>query len=135
MTWRAERLQTETLSNFEQTPPGEFEHFYWQRRDAFCPRRAKPLPSLRKVVYRQLSWARCLIASHFKLEVVKVLQGYAIEAVKIALSGSVAGFAGDIGAVLTRQNISTILNADHQGGAGQGPREDIDEHSKKRSGP
>jgi hypothetical protein len=27
----------------------------------------------------------------------------AIEAVKIPLSGSVAGFAGDIGAVLTRQ--------------------------------
>ena len=34
----------------------------------------------------------------------KVLQGYAIEAVKIPLSGSVAGFAGDIGAVLTRQD-------------------------------
>ena len=31
----------------------------------------------------------------FELEVVKVLQGYAIEAVKIPLSGSVAGFAGD----------------------------------------
>ena len=29
----------------------------------------------------------------FELEVVKVLQGYAIEAVKIPLSGSVAGFA------------------------------------------
>jgi hypothetical protein len=29
---------------------------------------------------------------------VKVLQGYAIEAVKISLSGLVAGFAGDIGA-------------------------------------
>ena len=38
----------------------------------------------------------------FELEVVKVLQGYAIEAVKIPLSGSVAGFAGDIGAVLIR---------------------------------
>ena len=32
----------------------------------------------------------------FELEVVKVLQGYAIEAVKIPLPGSVAGFAGDI---------------------------------------
>jgi hypothetical protein len=32
-------------------------------------------------------------------------QGYAIEAVTIPLSGSVAGFAGDIGAVLTRQDI------------------------------
>ena len=31
--------------------------------------------------------------SSFELEVVKVLQGYAIEAVKISLSGSVAGFA------------------------------------------
>lgn len=47
--------------------------------------------------------------SGFELEVVKVLQGYAIEAVKIPLSGSVAGFAGDIGAVLTRQDISTNL--------------------------
>ena len=47
--------------------------------------------------------------SGFALEVVKVLQGYAIEAVKIPLSGSVAGFAGDIGALLTRQDISTIL--------------------------
>src|SRR4029077_15898987 len=35
--------------------------------------------------------------------------GYAIEAVKIPLSGSVAGFAGDIGVVLTRQDISTNL--------------------------
>jgi hypothetical protein len=42
-------------------------------------------------------------------EVLKVLQGYAIEAVKIPLSGSVAGFAGYIGALLTRQDISTIL--------------------------
>jgi CBS domain-containing protein len=41
--------------------------------------------------------------------VVKVLQGYTIEAVKIPLSGSVAGFAGDIGAVLTRQDILTNL--------------------------
>ena len=47
--------------------------------------------------------------SGFELEVVKVLQGYAIEAVKIPLSGSVAGFAGDIGAVLTRQDILTNL--------------------------
>ena len=47
--------------------------------------------------------------SGFEPEVVKLLQGYAIEAVKIPLSGSVAGFAGDIGAVLTRQDISTIL--------------------------
>jgi hypothetical protein len=36
--------------------------------------------------------------------VVKLLQGYAIEAVKMPLSGSVAGFAGDIGAVVTRQS-------------------------------
>jgi hypothetical protein len=35
--------------------------------------------------------------------------GYVIEAVKIPLSGSVAGFAGDIGAVLTRQDILTNL--------------------------
>ena len=34
--------------------------------------------------------------SGFEPEVVKLLQGYAIEAVKIPLSGSVAGFAGDI---------------------------------------
>ena len=47
--------------------------------------------------------------SGFELEVVKVLQGYAIEAVKIPLSGSVAGSAGDIGAVLTRQDILTNL--------------------------
>ncbi|SDG71419.1 hypothetical protein SAMN05216338_1002183 [Bradyrhizobium sp. Rc2d] len=47
--------------------------------------------------------------SGFELEVVKVLPGYAIEAVKIPLSGSVTGFAGDIGAVLTRRDISTIL--------------------------
>jgi hypothetical protein len=47
--------------------------------------------------------------SGFELEVVKVLQGYAIEAVKIPLSGSVAVFAGDIGAVLTRQDILTNL--------------------------
>ena len=47
--------------------------------------------------------------SGFELEVVKMLQVYAIEAVKIPLSGSVAGFAGDIGAVLTRQDISTNL--------------------------
>jgi hypothetical protein len=73
--------------------------------------------------------------SGFELEVVKVLQGYAIEAVKIPLSGSVAGFAGDIGAVLTRQDILTNLQCGHQDGAGQGPREEIDEHSKKRSGP
>ena len=47
--------------------------------------------------------------SGFELEVVKMLQVYVIEAVKIPLSGSVAGFAGDIGAVLTRQDISTNL--------------------------
>ena len=34
--------------------------------------------------------------SGFELEVVKMLQVYVIEAVKIPLSGSVAGFAGDI---------------------------------------
>ena len=44
--------------------------------------------------------------SGFELEVMKVLEGYAIEAVKIPL---LAGFAGDIGAVLTRQDISTKL--------------------------
>ena len=42
--------------------------------------------------------------SGFELEVVKVLQG-----VNIPLSGSVAGFAGDIGAVLTKQDILTNL--------------------------
>jgi hypothetical protein len=47
--------------------------------------------------------------SGFEPEVVKLLQGYAIKAVKIPLSASVAGFAGDIGAVLTRQDISTNL--------------------------
>jgi hypothetical protein len=47
--------------------------------------------------------------SVFELEVVKMLQVYVIEAVKIPLSGSVAGFAWDIGALLTRQDISTIL--------------------------
>ena len=48
--------------------------------------------------------------SGFELEVVKVLQGYAIEAVTIPLSGLVAGFAGDIDAVLTRQDILTNLS-------------------------
>ena len=43
--------------------------------------------------------------SGFELEVMKMLQVYVIEAVKIPRSGSVAGFAGDIGAVLTRQDI------------------------------
>ena len=47
--------------------------------------------------------------SGFELDMVKMLQGYAIEAVKIPLSGLVAGFAGDIGAVLTRQDILTNL--------------------------
>jgi len=47
--------------------------------------------------------------SGFEPEVVKLLQGYAIEAVKIPLSGSVAGFASDIGAVLTSHDISTNL--------------------------
>jgi hypothetical protein len=47
--------------------------------------------------------------SGFELEVVKMLQVYVVEAVKIPLVGSVAGFAGDIGAVQTRQDISTIL--------------------------
>jgi hypothetical protein len=46
--------------------------------------------------------------SGFKPEVVKV-KDYAIKAVKIPLSGSVAGFAGDIGAVLTRQDVSISL--------------------------
>lgn len=36
--------------------------------------------------------------SGFELEVVEMLRVYVIEAVKIPLSGSVAGFAGDIGA-------------------------------------
>ena len=48
--------------------------------------------------------------SGFGPEVVKLRQGYAIEAAKIPLSGSVAGFAGDIGAVLTRQDILTNLH-------------------------
>jgi hypothetical protein len=43
------------------------------------------------------------------LEVVKVPQGCAIEAVKIPLLRSVEGFTGDIGAVLTRRDISTNL--------------------------
>jgi Holliday junction resolvase len=47
--------------------------------------------------------------SGFEQEMMKVLQGYATEAVKIPLSGLVAGFAGDIGAVLTRQDILTNL--------------------------
>ena len=47
--------------------------------------------------------------SGFELEMMKVLQGYATEAVKIPLSGLVAGFASDIGAVLTRQDILTNL--------------------------
>ena len=47
--------------------------------------------------------------SGFEREVVKMLQVYVIEAVKIPLSGLVAGFAGDIGAVLTRQDILTNL--------------------------
>ena len=44
--------------------------------------------------------------SDFELEEVKVLQGYAIEAVK---SRCRVGFAGDMGAVLTRQDILTNL--------------------------
>jgi len=48
-------------------------------------------------------------------------QGYAIEAVKIPLSGSVAGFAGDIGAVLTRQDVSTILQSGPSRRARTGP--------------
>jgi len=60
----------------------------------------------------------------FELEVVKVLQGYAIEAVKIPLSGSVAGFAGDIGAVLTRQDILTNLQSRPSRPGRTGPRED-----------
>ncbi|SFI11082.1 hypothetical protein [Bradyrhizobium sp. Gha] len=47
--------------------------------------------------------------SGFELELLKMLPGHAIEAVKIPLSGSVTGFAGDIGAVLMRRDISTIL--------------------------
>ena len=47
--------------------------------------------------------------SGFELEVVEMLRVYVIEAVKIPLSGAVAGFAGDIGAVLTRQDILTNL--------------------------
>jgi hypothetical protein len=38
-------------------------------------------------------------------------KGYAIDAVKIPLSGPVAGFAGDAGAVLTRQDILTNLQS------------------------
>jgi hypothetical protein len=47
--------------------------------------------------------------SGFELEGVKVLQGYAIEAVKIPLWDQSATSAGDIGAVLTRQDILTNL--------------------------
>ena len=64
------------------------------------------LPSVREIDVAHPSKRK---GSGFELEVVKVLQGYAIEAVKIPLSGSVAGFAGDIGAVLTRRDISTNL--------------------------
>ena len=60
--------------------------------------------------------------SDFELEVVKVLQGYAIEAVKIPPSGSVAGFASDIGVVLTRQDISTNLQCGHQDGVARADR-------------
>ena len=52
----------------------------------------------------------------------KVLQGYAIEAVIIPLSGSVTGFAGDIGAVvLTRHDVSTILQCGPSSRARTGP--------------
>jgi hypothetical protein len=47
--------------------------------------------------------------SGFELEVVKMLQGYVIGGGENPAVGSVAGFAGDIGAVQTRQDISTIL--------------------------
>jgi hypothetical protein len=60
--------------------------------------------------------------SGFEPEVVKLLQGYAIEAVKIPLSGSVAGFAGDIGAVLTRQDISTNLQCEPSRRGRTGPK-------------
>ena len=53
--------------------------------------------------------------SGFELEVVEMLRVYVIEAVKIPLSGSVAGFAGDIGAVLTRHDISTNLQCGPSG--------------------
>src|SRR5207248_10872648 len=46
-----------------------------------------------------------------------------------------AGFASDIGAALTRQDILTNLQCGPSRRVGQGPREVIDEHSKKRSGP
>jgi hypothetical protein len=67
---------------------------------------ARPAASVREidVAHPSKRKGRC-----FELEMVKVLQGYAIEAMKIPLSGSVAGFAGDIGAVLTRQDILTNL--------------------------
>jgi hypothetical protein len=66
----------------------------------------RPAASVRKIVVAHPSKRK---GSGFELELVKVLRGYAIEAVKIPLSGLVAGFAGDIGAVLTRQDILTNL--------------------------
>jgi hypothetical protein len=47
--------------------------------------------------------------SGFELEVVKVPQGYAIEAAKIQLSDGWQASPGDICAVLTRQDISNNL--------------------------
>ena len=48
----------------------------------------------------------------------KALPDYAIEAVKISLSGSMPDFAGDVGAVLTRRGLSTNLQCGPQGEAG-----------------
>jgi CBS domain-containing protein len=49
--------------------------------------------------------------------------GYAVEAVKIPLSGLVAGFVSDIGAVLTRQDILINLRCGPSRWVGRGPRE------------
>ena len=54
--------------------------------------------------------------SGFELEVVKMLQVYFIEAVKIPLSGSVAGFAGDIGAVHNVGDLTGYIMRDGPGG-------------------
>ncbi|MGY0574761.1 hypothetical protein ACTGJ9_029910 [Bradyrhizobium sp. RDM12] len=63
----------------------------------------------------------------------KVPQGYSIEAVKIPLLESAAAFAGDLGAVLTRKDISTILQCGPSNGQDKDPRGQFNEHGKKRA--
>ena len=75
-------------------------------RGGFCPKDRRQAEGLLEVPPEmEVGYCRLVTIS----TEVKVLQGYAIEAVKIPLSGSVVGLAGDIGAVLTRQDVSTIL--------------------------